>query len=337
MLPQPRGPLSALVLEALNHPPHGDDVPRSWRPPVGDEVAGEDPQLALWLLTEVALGGLPGVDPDWEWQPQLIAMRNSLTAPFEQWVRENVAAEIAELATHFLVDPAEAMASVIAGDQAPDLSRWAQRWMSLEQFREYLVLRSIYQLREGDQHSMVIPRLPGPAKVALMEIQYDEYGSGRPERQHSHLFAVAMAQAGLSTRLLDHLDQVPASALVANNFLSLCGLLRRLRGAVAGHLALYEATSCLPSKRWAATARRLNLPAAQEYFDEHVEADAVHEQLALTGMVGELLRTEPKQADAVAFGVAGVLFVEGRAAAERNTAWRAGATNLRPALVERVA
>lgn len=318
------------MLETLSHPPHGYDLPQDWHPPIGAEVAHEDPQLALWLLTEVALGGLPGVDPDWEWQARLIAMRNSLLRPFEQWVRDNVKEELDGLSTHFLIDPAEAMAQAISTDYSPDLSRWAQRWMTLKQFREYLMLRSIYQLREGDQHSMVISRLLGPAKVALIEIQYDEYGSGRPERQHSHLFAQAMNQAGLSSNsVLDHLDHVPASALVANNFLSLCGLLRRLRGAVAGHLALYEATSCLPSRRWAATARRLQLSAAQEYYDEHVEADAVHEELALTSMIAPLLRREPEQADAVAFGVAGAIFVEGRAATERNAAWRAGATALR--------
>src|SRR3712207_8445227 len=42
--------------------------------------------------------------------------------------------------------------------------------------------RSIYTLKEADPHSWAIPRLTGRAKAALVEIQSDEYGEGRPGR-----------------------------------------------------------------------------------------------------------------------------------------------------------
>ena len=55
-----------------------------------------------------------------------------------------------------------------------------------------LMQRSAYTLREADPHSWAIPRLEGRAKAALVEIQSDEYGGGRPQRVHAELFARAM-------------------------------------------------------------------------------------------------------------------------------------------------
>ncbi len=56
--------------------------------------------------------------------------------------------------------------------------------------------RSAYQLKEADPHSWAIPRLSGPPKAALVEIQADEYGGGRPDRMHAELFADAMEALG---------------------------------------------------------------------------------------------------------------------------------------------
>ena len=51
-----------------------------------------------------------------------------------------------------------------------------------------LVHRSVYQLKEADPHTFAVPRVQGSAKVALVELQFDEYGAGRAERQHATLF-----------------------------------------------------------------------------------------------------------------------------------------------------
>ena len=67
---------------------------------------------------------------------------------------------------------------------------------TLEQAREFLIHRSAYQLKEADPHSWVIPRLVGAAKTAVMEIQYDEYGSGDPAWMHAELFRNTMVAAG---------------------------------------------------------------------------------------------------------------------------------------------
>ena len=66
--------------------------------------------------------------------------------------------------------------------------------------------------------------------------------------------------------------------------MTLFGLHRRLRGAIAGHLAAFEMTSSLPNRTYGDGFRRLGFGGdVTGYFDEHVEADAVHEQIAASG------------------------------------------------------
>ena len=77
------------------------------------------------------------------------------------------------------------------------LASFLQREASREQVLDFLRERSVQQLKESDPQSFVLPRIDGAAKVALAELQYDEYGGGRPERLHSALYADALAAAGL--------------------------------------------------------------------------------------------------------------------------------------------
>jgi hypothetical protein len=72
------------------------------------------------------------------------------------------------------------------------------REATLEQAKEFVVLRSVYQLKEADPHTWAIPRLRGRAKSAMVEIQADEYGGGKPGRIHAELFARTMQGLGLA-------------------------------------------------------------------------------------------------------------------------------------------
>ena len=158
----------------------------------------------------------------------------------------------------------------------PGTSRYVQRSVSLPQWQELLVSKSIYQLKEADPHSWAIPRLAGDAKTALVEIQYDEYGAGRRGRQHSQLFAETMRLCGLDPalrRLPGRRTRLRARPQQPDD--ACWGCTAGWWPASLGHLALYESTSCLPNKHYAVAARRLGLPEdAVTYFDEHVEADA---------------------------------------------------------------
>ena len=104
---------------------------------------------------------------------------------------------------------------------------------TLEQWREYLTLRSVYHLKEGDPHSFAIPRLAGRAKSAMVEIQADEYGGGSADRMHSELFAGLMRDLDLDAAYGALWDDAPAAAFASVNTMSLFGLHRRWRGAAA--------------------------------------------------------------------------------------------------------
>jgi hypothetical protein len=73
-----------------------------------------------------------------------------------------------------------ALRALEEADEAPSLSRYVEREATAEQVVEFMVHRSAYQLKEADPHSWAIARLAGPPKAALVEIQADEYGGGRP-------------------------------------------------------------------------------------------------------------------------------------------------------------
>jgi hypothetical protein len=112
--------------------------------------------------------------------------------------------------------------------------------------------------------------------------------------------------------------------------MSLFGLHRRLRGAIVGHLALFEMTSSVPNRRYAAGLRRLGFSgAATEFFDEHVEADAVHEAVAAVDLAGGLIRQEPELAGDVLWGARCLAALEGEWAAYLLEAWEEGRSSLR--------
>ena len=82
-----------------------------------------------------------------------------------------------------------------------------------------------------------------------------------------------MEALGLDPATAPTSTSCPAATLATVNLMSLFGLHRRLRGAIVGHLALFEMTSSIPNRRYANGLRRLGFddPAATEFFDEHVD------------------------------------------------------------------
>jgi hypothetical protein len=113
--------------------------------------------------------------------------------------------------------------------------------------------------------------------------------------------------------------------------MSLFGLHRRWRGAIVGHLALFEMTSSIPSRRYGDGLRRLGIadPRATRFYDEHVEADAVHENVAAVDLAGGLARAEPHLAGDILFGARALVELEARWAALLLDAWAAGDSSLR--------
>ncbi|MCT1690823.1 iron-containing redox enzyme family protein [Brevibacterium sp. p3-SID960] len=111
----------------------------------------------------------------------------------------------------------------------------------------------------------------GTGKAALLGIQSDEYGGGRPDLVHAEVFAGTVRAMGLDDRPQAHPDRVPAATLLLFDVMNLFGLHRRLCGTIVGHLAAFEMTSSIPGRHYSqAFARTGNSSHVTWYFDEHV-------------------------------------------------------------------
>lgn len=110
---------------------------------------------------------------------------------------------------------------------------------------------------------------------------------------------------GLEDTFGHYIDRLPGATLATDNLVSMFGLNRRLRGALIGHLALFEICSVVPMGRYLAAARRIGgLPALERYYEVHVEADVHHARLALEEMVAKFTAHEPELATDIIFGAA---------------------------------
>ena len=329
------GPICNLVVGMLSAPP-ADTL--SAEPAeeatqlvalLDDPLGDDDLQLALYLCFELHYRSFPGVDPGWEWDPTLLATRAVLERAFFDALEAAVGATDP-------ADPAlvgEHLFRIESEDEGVSLSRHLETAAGIEEFCEFVVHRSFYQLKESDPHSWAIPRLDGPAKTALLEVQADEYGGGRPERMHSRLFAKTMRALGLDDRENFYLAHAPGKTLASVNLMSAAGLRRSRRGAIIGHLAMFEMTSALPNRRYGNALRRLGFGIeATDFYDEHVEADAVHENIAAYDLAGGLARQEPELAADILFGARALLFLEDRLARHMLQAWEEGQTSLRQPL-----
>lgn len=332
-LPAHRGPASALLFEILGQDDLSPDLQglneaATLALPDTDILYDEDLQLCLFALYELHYAGFDEVSDRWEWHPGLLAFRARLEAAFESRLREAVGSipKVPGTAEEIAMELFELANS----SEGPSVADFVSRHASIEQVQQFLIQKSIYQLKEADPHTWAIPRLTGRGKSALVEIQFDEYGSGRPGKMHSELFAQTMAGLGLDTGFGAYINAIPAITLASVNMMSLFGLHRRLRGAIAGHLAIYEMTSSIPSSRYARGLRRLGFGTeVTEYFDEHVEADAVHEQIAGRDLAGGLIEADPLLGPAVFFGARAVCFMDELLGRWQMDAWDQGRSSLR--------
>lgn len=330
-----RGPLSEGILSLLAEGGDSGEFRTLAADAAGaaDPITDDDLQLSLFLLYAVAYGSLPWAGVEWEWDLGLIAARRELESAFEASVRARV--ELPDLPPPGREQVAEALFTLTAPQQGPSLSRYVARRATREQALELLVQRSVYTLREADAHSWTIPKLHGRAKAALVEIQADEYGGGDPDRVHQVLYAQALRAAGLDDTYGAYVDAVPAITLASFNLMTMFGMNRRLRGASVGHLAAFEMTSSIPCRLIAQGLRRLRFDEdVTAYYDEHVEADAVHEQIAGRDLAGALAEDEPELLGDIIFGAAACLFIDGMAGDHILHSWERGVSSLRHPISE---
>jgi hypothetical protein len=309
-LPAARGSVSEALIDVLSG--SGTSLPTAAEPDGEDDL-----QLSLFICYELAYRGWDGVPDTWEWEPELIRLRNGLERRFEAALPRHQQARM---------EPGEVVTGLVRAvedAEGPALSGYLRGRATYEQFREFVKLRSVYHLREADPHTWAIPRLGGRPKAALVEIQTDEYGNGRTPRMHQELFKQTMRWFRLDTTYGAYVDEAGAATLAVNNLMSFFGLHRGWRGALLGHLAAYEMTSSLPNRAYGNGLRRLGGDAeATAFYDEHVEADAVHEQIAAHDMCGTFAADEPERAADVLYGARCALRLDAMWAEDLMSRWR---------------
>ncbi len=327
-LPAAQGLLSSAVRRRLTGPAPRDELTGIVASAGDSDPYGLDLQLALYMCYELHYRGFAGVDPSWEWNPGLLHLRAQLERSFLAAVTHDVGPiEPGRTARAEMDD----LSIEAPGGTGP--SYWLRDNGTWEQMREYFVHRSLYHLKEGDPHAFAIPRLTGQAKASFVAIEFDEYGAGHGAKVHQQLFADLLTAAGLDAEYLAYLDAVPAEALAVVNLMSLFGLHRQFRGAAIGHFASTEITSSPGSRRLVDALRRLDAPPeCVAFYSEHVEADAVHEQVVRHDVVGALVAREPHLDRDVVFGIRAHAAVEDRLADVIMTSWNAGESSLRQPL-----
>lgn len=292
-----------------------------------DALSDTDLHLALYICFELHYQGFEGIDAGWEWSIPLLQLRRVLDEEFSK----ALSASLPDVSASDPMNVGELLFELERSDDGPSLSRYLAIEGTREEFAEFAIHRSAYQLKEADPHSWAIPRLGGGAKAALVEIQSDEYGGGRPERVHSFLFAQTMDGLRLDPRPNAYLGRLPGTTLATVNLMSSLGLSRARRGGIVGHLAMIEMTSSRPNRRYANGLKRLGLadPETIDFYVEHVEADAVHENIAAYDMAGALARQEPALAEDVLKGARSLLLLDRKMAEHLLDCWGDGESSLR--------
>ncbi|ALR11798.1 hypothetical protein BST43_13500 [Mycobacteroides saopaulense] len=327
-LPQPRGPLSTVVIDLLAEQPpasHADDIE--------DLLAAADPygldlQLALYVCYELHYRGFAGVDAQWEWDAGLLRLRRLMEQDMLTRLEHDAGQD-----SHEYGIAAELDALIWGREDDSNLSAYLSDHASWEQMQEYFAHRSLYHLKEADPQAWVIPRLCGQVKASFMAIEFDEFGGGHGNRLHQQLFADLLEAAGMNPAYLGYLDRAAAESLAAVNVMSLFGLHRALRGAAVGHFAATEITSPPGSRQMVRGLQRLSAPSeCIDFYQEHVEADAVHEEVVRSDVVTGLVETDPGVSGQIVFGMRVFRLMEHRLADHLMSSWALGRTSLSRAL-----
>jgi hypothetical protein len=88
--------------------------------------------------------------------------------------------------------------------------------------------------------------------------------------------------------------------------------------------------SSVPNRRYANGLRRLGFgERATAFFDEHVTADAIHENIAAVDLAGGLARQQPALVSDILWGAATLVALDANLARHVFGAWEEGVSSLR--------
>ena len=330
-LPSTRGPISNWVFRQIRGQLAASRLPDVQ---VADPLTDDDLHLSLHCLYDLAYRGFADVAPGFERDPALLAMRTTLEDLF--WVAaqedsRNVGGRHYEAVAR-TDGPGFAVDAMLEDFDGPSLSRFVEQHATRRQFREFLIHRAAYQLKEADPHTAGLARLSsGARKSAVATIQFDEYGSGRAGRSHAELFAAALRAADLQAGYGFYLDRLPGTTLATGNLLSLFASRRELIAPLIGHLALFEMTSVVPMGRYSRAASRLGFGVdVSDFYDVHVVADEYHGRLGRHVLLGDRNDADELDPSQLVIGAHTLLQAEDRFTRSILAHWAHGCSSLRP-------
>ena len=212
-----------------------------------------------------------------------------------------------------------------------------ERRATLDQFREFRCHRSAYQLKEADPSRMGGPAAcrDGP-KEALVEIQADEYGGGRPgPYARNSVRPGRCARLGLDANTGRTSTRSPGyDARVTVNLMSYVRppseAARSDRRPPRGYLRSHHRS---PNGRYARGLRRLGAgpgtpPSSSTSTSKPTRCTRAVAAHDLAAGVCEL---EPELAGDILFGASSLLLLDAQFAAMLLTCWERGETSLRTA------
>jgi len=322
LLPWPRGPLSDFVISTFGS--RSDSVGLS--PPIAlnDPLDDDDFQLALYLCYELHYRDVANVDL--EWDPVLLSFRAELERVFVYRLRQYECAS-----SHEPSSLAKSLEEMVEDIKVRDIGEYLELHATLDQLREYCVHRSASFLKCGDANSFGIARLKGGAKAAMAKIQFAEMGYGDSGSMNSSHFAVTMMALDLDPRHGAYVGHLPAASLAQVNLESLFGLHRRWRGALVGAVVVNKLSSVdLMDHCLHAMFRLDGSVAGANYFNNRMNADAIHAFIARDQLIAGLVATDPEMANDVLFGATAQLRLEENFAQHALNAWSQDHSSLLP-------
>jgi hypothetical protein len=315
--------LSATVVSALQRQPGtlGATPPLSQVDPLHDD----DFELALYLCYEMHYRGL--ADVEWGWDPGLLKFRTELERVFEARLREEIAPVIAGHPTEMVT-----MLDQLVDDYpGTSLASYFSETGTIDQFREFCVHRSAYQLRAAHPQTLSLPRRSGDAKAALVEVPVDETDSGEADRMRTKFFAATMTALGLDDSYGSYVEILPGVTLATVNLASMLSFHPQWRGALVGHLAVSETTSMESMERYSGALTRFGVgPVGRRFAERRVAVDERRPLLARNHIVAGLLGAAPQLSADLLFGAAAVLMLEQRFSDHLLEAWSDNRSSLVP-------
>ena len=190
--------------------------PRRSRRPSGSLASGtcaltdEDLQLSLAVCYELHYRGFDGVSEDWEWEPALLAAARRPRAAAPRRAARTSSAPCRRPRSR----STGSWPTLIAADDGPSLSSYMAKQGTLEQWREYLTLRSVYHLQGGrPAHVRHPPPVAGGPRRRWSRSRPTSTAAAARERMHSELFAGLMRDLGLDAAYGAPVERGPGGGL----------------------------------------------------------------------------------------------------------------------------